>query len=65
MTETEKLLRQIQTLKESIEVDWDDLASNPVREDERKHIRTHLELCQAELKDLIDRFWALEEKRSG
>jgi hypothetical protein len=61
MTETEKMLRDIQTLRESIQIDWADLATNPLREEERKHLRTHLELCQAELKKLIQQLWVPEE----
>ena len=64
MTETEKLLRDIQALRESIQIDWDDLYANPLREVERKDIRAHLELCQRELKVLIDRLLALEEGNS-
>ena len=61
MSEAEKLLRDIHTLRESINIDWDDLYSNPLREEERRQLRTHLELCQAELKALIERLWVLEE----
>jgi hypothetical protein len=63
MTETEKLLRDIETLRESIQIDWDDLHSNPLREEERNIVRTHLEACQAELKKLIERFLASSENR--
>lgn len=65
MTETEKLLRDIQTLRESIQIDWADLDSNPLREEERKNIRMHLELCQTELKNLIERLLALDEDNSN
>jgi hypothetical protein len=65
MTETEKLLRDIQTLRESIHIDWDDLASNPLREEERKNIRVHIELCQIELKNLLDRLWSLDVDNSN
>jgi hypothetical protein len=65
MTETEKLLRDIHTLRESIQIDWAELYSNPLRETERKEIRTHLELCQSELKTLIERLWALEDDNSN
>lgn len=61
MTEIEKLLRDIHALRESIQIDWAELYSNPLREAERKEIRAHLELCQAELKTLIERLWSLEE----
>ena len=54
MTETEKLIRDIQTLRESIQIDWADLASNPLREEERKNIRMHIELCQIELKNFLN-----------
>ena len=65
MTETEKLLRDIHTLRESIQIDWAELYSNPLRETERKEIRAHLELCQSELKTLIERLWALEGDNSN
>ena len=65
MTETEKLLRDIQTLRELIKIDWDDLASNPLREEERKNIRVHIELCQIELKNLLDRLWSLDVDNSN
>ncbi len=64
MAEIEKLFRDIHALRESIQIDWDELYSNPLREEERREIRKHLEQCQAELKLLIDRLWTLEEGRS-
>ena len=64
MNDTGKLLRDIHTLRESIQIDWEELYSNPLREEERREIRKHLELCQAELKTLIERLRALEEDSS-
>jgi hypothetical protein len=61
MSEIEKLLRDIHALRESIQIDWAELYSNPLREQERREIHTHLELCQAELKTLIERLRAFEE----
>ena len=55
MTKAEKLLRDIEALRESIEIEWDDLASNPLREAERDSIRLHIERCQAELQTLLAR----------
>ena len=55
MSEIAKLLRDIHTLRESIQIDWEELYSNPLREEERREIRKHLELCQAELKKLLER----------
>ena len=55
MTKAEKLLRDIEALKESIEIEWDDLASNPLREAEKDAIRLHIQQCQAELQTLLTR----------
>lgn len=55
MTEVEKVLREIRALREAIQIDWDELYSNPLREQEREDVRKHLEICQAELKALMDR----------
>jgi len=55
MTKAEKLLRDIEALRESIEIEWDDLASNPLREEERETIHLHIERCQAELQILLKR----------
>ena len=49
MTQTEKLLREIHELSESIQIDQAELYPNPLREAEIKALRTHLELCQAKL----------------
>ena len=65
MTDTAKLLRDIHTLRESIQIDWEELYSNPLREEERREIRKHLELCQAELKTLIEQLVGLEEGNSN
>ena len=65
MSEITKLLRDIHTLRESIQIDWEELYSNPLREEERREIRKHLELCQAELKTLIEQLVGLEEGNSN
>ncbi|BDV36509.1 MULTISPECIES: hypothetical protein [Methylocystis] len=65
MSEIEKLLRDIHTLRESIQIDWGELYSNPLREAERNEIRTHLELCQAELGILIERLKKFEDDASN
>jgi hypothetical protein len=61
MAQTDKLLRDIHDLSESIQIDQAELCSNPLREAEIKALRTHLELCQAKLKALIAQLCALEE----
>lgn len=60
MPQVEKLLRDIHTLRESIQIDWEELCSNPLREAERREVRKHMEICQAELKELLDRLSRLD-----
>jgi len=56
MTEKEKLIRDITTIRESINRDWADLSSlSSLSHDERTAIRTHIEQCIQELKGLIER----------
>jgi hypothetical protein len=45
---------------ERIYLAWAELYSNPLREEERREIGAHLELCQAELATLIERSRAFE-----
>jgi len=56
MTPLEKLLREIEELKEAIRIDREDLNSNLHREEEREQVRNHLNRCQAELEKLTERF---------
>ena len=65
MADTAKLLRDIHTLRESIQIDWEELYSNPLREDERREIRKHLGLCQAELKTLLEKLEGFEDDNSS
>jgi len=65
MTKAEKLLRDIEALRESIEIEWDDLASNPLREEERGNIRLHIERCQAELHILLQRLTMVADDNSN
>jgi hypothetical protein len=41
------------------------LESNPLREEERKNVRLHLELCQAEIENLLERLLALDDENSS
>jgi hypothetical protein len=60
MPQVEKLLRDIHTLRESIQIDWEELYSNPLREIEREEVRKHMEMCQSELKELLDKLSRLD-----
>jgi hypothetical protein len=64
MTETEMLLRDIETLRTSMRLDWHELA-NRLSPEERAGIREHLEACQADLKVLLERLWALDDSENS
>lgn len=61
MTETEKLLRDIETVRESIANAWLDLAVlQELPREDRKAIRQHIETLNKELEPLLKRLWELE-----
>lgn len=53
MTEKEKLLRDIETLRESMRRDWKDLAALHLDPEDRAGIKKHIEWCQQELAELV------------
>jgi hypothetical protein len=56
MTEKEKLIRDITTIRESINRDWADLSSLlSLTYDDRTAIRTYIERCAQDLKELTER----------
>jgi hypothetical protein len=56
MTEKEKLIRDITTIRESINRDWADLSSIlSLSHDDRTAIRAHIEQCVQDLKELTKR----------
>jgi hypothetical protein len=56
MTEKENLIRDITTIRESINRDWADLSSIlSLSHDDRTAIRAHIEQCVQDLKDLTKR----------
>jgi hypothetical protein len=56
MTEKEKLIRDIHTVRETINRDWADLTSSlSLSHDERTALRAHVEQCVQDLKRLIER----------
>jgi hypothetical protein len=58
MADTEKLRRDIDTLREVIRLDWFDLASRPVSAEERQQTRVHIQHCIRDLADLLVRLEA-------
>ncbi len=57
--EKEHLLSQIRAVRETINRDWADIAHLPLSHDERVALRTHIEQCVGDLKELTDRLDAL------
>ena len=55
MTDKKKPRRNIDTLKESIRIDWADLAFKNLTADERKGPTEHIEQCSGDLIDLLER----------
>ena len=55
MTEQEVLFHDIATIKETINRDWVDLSSLSLSAAERAALRTHIDACVQELKNLIER----------
>ena len=55
MTEKETLLRNITTVRETINQDWADLTSLSLSHDERTALREHIEQCVQDLKELTKR----------
>jgi len=55
MTEKEVLLRDIATIKQTINRDWGDLTSLSLSHDERSALRVHIEQCVQDLEELMQR----------
>ena len=63
MTEKEKLISDIRTLRETISRDWADLTSSlSLSHDERTALRAHIEQCVQDLKGLTERLDELTPK---
>ena len=62
MTEKEKLIRGIRTLRETINRDWADLSHLSLSHDERTALRAHIERCAQDLKSLTERLGELMAK---
>jgi hypothetical protein len=59
MTENEMLLRDIRTVRETINRDWADLTHLSLSHDERTALRAHIDQCINDLKGLMERLEAL------
>jgi hypothetical protein len=65
MTEAETLIREIQSLRETIRREWFNIRLDALTHDDRVVIRDHIERCHADLKILLDRLWNLNDKNSS
>ena len=61
-TDEERLQWEIDAVRESIHLDWVDLASKDLPPDKRKAIRQHLEMSTKALKDLVERNQSAAQK---
>jgi hypothetical protein len=52
MTARDKIIRDIDTLKETVRLDWRDLATLNLQPSDRAAIRRHIDQCIMDLTDL-------------
>lgn len=55
MTSQEKLQRDIDTLRESIKLNWQDIATKQLSPNEKQGIKHHIQWCMDELKNLYEK----------
>ncbi|HOY87623.1 MAG: hypothetical protein V9G21_06945 [Methylotenera sp.] len=55
MTKQEKFKRDIESLSDSIKLDWQDIASKQLSLEEKQGIIQHIKWCISELKELHER----------
>ena len=53
MTSQEKLQRDIDTLKESIRLNWNDIQATPLSMKEKQDLRDNIAWCTEELRSLL------------
>jgi hypothetical protein len=61
-TDEQDLTWKIDNIRESISLDWKNLATRNLTADQRKAIREHLNICNSALKDLVDRNRSASQK---
>ena len=53
MTPAKRVVRDIETLQESLRQDWQDLAALELSQSERNDVRKHMKWCAAQLNYLV------------
>ena len=61
-TDEQELTWKINNVRESISLDWKNLATKNLTVDQRKAIREHLNICNSTLRDLVERNRAASQK---
>jgi hypothetical protein len=61
-TDEQELTWRIDNLRESISLDWKNLATKNLTADQRKAIREHLNICNSTLRDLVERSRSASQK---
>ncbi len=60
MTDAEKLIREIELMRETIRRELFNVELDALTKDDRALIREHIERCHADLKILLDRLWDMD-----
>lgn len=60
MTPAKRVMRDIETLQESLKMDWQDLATLELSQPERRDLRRHMKWCAAQLNYLVVQLEILE-----
>jgi hypothetical protein len=61
-TGEQELTWKIDNVRESISLDWKNLATKNLTADQRSAIREHLNICNSTLRDLVERNRAASQK---
>jgi hypothetical protein len=61
MTDHEKLKRDIETLRESIRIEWQEVEGKDLSPGERQDLMTHIRWCTNELSLLLQKFEDLDK----
>lgn len=65
MTDAEKLIREIELMRETIRRELFNVELDALTNDDRTLIREHIEHCHADLKILLDRLWDMDDGNSN
>ena len=61
-TDEQELTWKLNNVRESISLDWKNLATKNLTADQRSAIRDHLNICNSTLRDLVERNRAASQK---